>query len=350
VNDQVPSAVSHPFSEGGVPVADGVPVIDVGPLVAAAAGSGGGSAELAAVAQAIDAACHEVGFFYVVGHGVDEALPARLDSLAREFFALDESEKSRIAMPLAGQAWRGWFPLGGELTSGVPDRKEGLYFGSELGPDHPRVRDGVPLHGANLFPARPGDLGPTVLAYVDALTTLGHVLMSGIGLALGLDACWFATHLTADPTILFRIFQYPASPEDDDDGRWGVAEHTDYGLLTILRQDDVGGLEVHSRSGWIEAPPVPGSFVCNLGDMLERMTGGAYVSTPHRVRNRSAVDRISQAFFFDPSWDAEIRPVPVAPSAQSPSRPRWDQADVHTFQGTYGDYLLTKVQKVFPHL
>ncbi len=328
-----------------------VPVIDVGPLLAGnlpAPGAGPGArSELDAVARAIDTACREVGFFYVVGHGVDDALPARLDRLAREFFALPSSEKDRIAMPRAGRAWRGWFPLGGELTSGVPDRKEGLYFGSELGPDHPRVRDGVPLHGANLFPARPADLGPTVLAYLDALTSLGHVLMSGIARALGLEADWFARHLTADPTVLFRIFQYPVT---EDDG-WGVAEHTDYGLLTILRQDDVGGLEVHSRSGWVAAPPVPGSFVCNLGDMLERMTGGAYVSTPHRVRNRSAVDRISLALFFDPSWDAEIVPVPVAAGpAREGARPRWDDADPHAFRGTYGDYLLTKVAKVFPDL
>jgi isopenicillin N synthase-like dioxygenase len=184
--------------------------------------------------------------------------------------------------------------------------------------------------------------------------------MAGIALALGLEADWFARYLTADPTVLFRIFQYPASAVPEDQDGWGVAEHTDYGLLTILRQDDVGGLEVHSRSGWVAAPPLPGSFVCNLGDMLERMTGGAYVSTPHRVRNRSDVDRVSLAFFFDPSWDAEIVPVPVASgpagstgaagSALSTLRPRWDDADVHAFRGTYGDYLLTKVAKVFPDL
>ena len=323
-----------------VPDQPDVPVIDVSALVA-----GADERAIDAAARAIDAACREVGFFYVVGHGVDEALPRRLDALARSFFALDEAEKASMAMPVAGRAWRGWFPLGGELTSGVPDGKEGIYFGAELGPDHPRVRDGVPLHGANLFPARPAELGPTVLAYLDALTALGHVLMSGIALGLGLDADWFAQDLTADPTVLFRIFRYPPSPDDG----WGVAEHTDYGLLTILHQDDVGGLEVHTPGGWVDAPPVPGSFVCNLGDMLERMTGGASRSTPHRVRNRSTGDRISSAFFFDPSWDAEILPVPVDAPTRA-SRPRWDATDPLAFRGTYGTYLTAKVAKVFPHL
>jgi isopenicillin N synthase-like dioxygenase len=321
-----------------------VPVVDVSALVA---GSAAAAAPADAVARAIDAACRDVGFFYVVGHGVDPSLPTRLGQLARSFFALGESEKSSIAMPVAGKAWRGWFPLGGELTSGVPDGKEGIYFGAELGPDHPRVRDGVPLHGANLFPARPAALQPAVLAYLDAMTSLGHVLMSGIARALGLDAGWFAEHLTGDPTILFRIFQYPPGGLVEDG--WGVAEHTDYGLLTILHQDEVGGLEVHTPQGWIDAPPVPGSFVCNLGDMLERMTGGAYRSTPHRVRNRGTTTRISLAFFFDPSWDADIVPVPGSRPGRA-ARRRWDQADPLAFEGTYGDYLLSKVTKVFPHL
>jgi isopenicillin N synthase-like dioxygenase len=318
----------------------GVPIIDVSAL------HGAGAAE---AVRALDAACRDVGFFYAVGHGIDPSLPARLDALAREFFALDDAEKVAIAMPRAGRAWRGWFPLGGELTSGVPDGKEGIYFGAELGPDHPRVRAGVPLHGANLFPARPAELRSTVLAYLDALTGLGHTLMSGLARALGLDAGWFAEHLTGDPTILFRIFHYPPAWRPAEEG-WGVAEHTDYGLLTILHQDDVGGLEVHTPGGWVDAPPVPGAFVCNLGDMLERMTAGAYRSTPHRVRNRSATGRVSSAFFFDPSWDAEIVPITSSRTPDAGARRRWDDANPHDFHGTYGDYLLAKVAKVFPDL
>ncbi len=131
-----------------------------------------------------------------------------------------------------------------------------------------------------------------------------------------------------------------------------MGEHTDYGLLTILLQDDAGGLEVKSRSRWVSAPPVPGSFVCNIGDMLDRMTGGLYRSTPHRVRNPAARDRLSFPFFFDPGFFAPVRPIEL-PGGQPPPDDRderWDRASLHAFEGTYGDYLLAKVGNVFPEL
>ncbi len=325
---------------------DRLPVIDVTPLVA-----DGGADAVAAVGRAIDAACRDLGFFVVVGHGVEPVLRQRLEALAREFFALDDAEKAAVSMDRGGRAWRGWFPVGHELTAGVPDRKEGFYFGAELGPDDPRVRAGAPLHGANLFPARPAELREAVLGYLDALTSLGHALMAGMATGLGLDPGWFRDHLTTDPLILFRIFAYPPEPADDTTG-WGVAEHTDYGLLTILGQDSTPGLEVRTPDGWVDAPPVPDSFVCNLGDMLERMTAGRYRSTPHRVRNRSGTTRLSFPFFFDPGWDADVRAVPgmEASRAAADRGTRWDGADVHAFEGTYGDYLLAKVSRVFPGL
>src|SRR4029453_4067100 len=163
----------------------------------------------AVVAREIDTACRDLGFFYAVGHDISAKLAADLFAAALRFLRLPVDAKREIAMARGGRAWRGWFPLGGELTSGVPDRKEGLYFGAELGPAHPRGAAGVPLRGPNLFPAHPAALRKAVLAYLDALTDLGHLLARGLALALGLDGDWFATHLTADPTILFRIFRYP---------------------------------------------------------------------------------------------------------------------------------------------
>lgn len=322
-----------------------LPVIDIAPLVA-------GDAGMMRVAAALDAACRTDGFFYVVGHGVDEELARRLERLSRAFFALDEEEKMRIAMRYGGRAWRGYFPVGAELTSQRPDLKEGLYFGTELPADDPSVSAGTPMHGPNLFPAIDG-FRETVLAYIDALTRLGATLMSGLALGLGLPATYFHERYTRDPLVLFRIFHYPARPAlaDADGESWGVGEHTDYGLLTVLRQDDVGGLEVKSGGAWRAAPPIPGSFICNIGDMLDRMTGGLYRSTPHRVRASRDRDRLSLPFFFDPAYTAEVRPIDLGTAPQPDDRgTRWDGESVHAFSGTYGEYLLRKVGRVFPEL
>jgi isopenicillin N synthase-like dioxygenase len=197
----------------------------------------------------------------------------------------------QIRMALGGRAWRGYFPVGGELTNGKPDLKEGIYFGSELNQTHPAVQAGVPMFGANLFPEIPL-FRSTVLEYLAVMTQLGHAVMAGIALSLSTDASYFRDRYTTDPLILFRIFNYP-SQSNPQGQSWGVGEHTDYGLLTILKQDDLGGLQVKTKSGWIDAPPIANSFVCNIGDMLDRLTGGLYRSTPHRVKNVSGRDRLS---------------------------------------------------------
>jgi isopenicillin N synthase-like dioxygenase len=177
-------------------------------------------------------------------------------------------------------------------------------------------------------------------------------VLASAAVGLGLDASFFAAHLTADPLTLFRIFHYPPSTEAGDDDRWGVGEHTDYGMLTLLAQDDHAGLQVRAPGGWVDAEPLPGSFVCNIGDMLERLTGGLYRSTPHRVRNASGADRLSFPFFLDPSWDAVVDRLPIVerPLDDGGAADRWDRTSVHGFTGTYGDYILAKVAKVFPDL
>jgi isopenicillin N synthase-like dioxygenase len=300
------------------------------------------------VAAEIGRACREYGFFYVVGHGLDPKLGERLERVSREFFALDQERKRAIRMELGGSAWRGWFPVGGELTLGLADEKEGLYFGAELDLEHPRVKAGMPMHGPNLFPDVPG-FRAAVLETLECFTELGHALMQGIALSLGLEASYFHDRYTADPLILFRIFHYPPLGASEAD-RWSVGEHTDYGLLTILRQDDVAGLQVKTSAGWIDAPPLPGSLVCNLGDMLDRMTGGLYRSTPHRVRNSSDRARLSFPFFFDPDFQVEVHSINTRAAVRDELDERWDGASVHEFSGTYGEYLLGKVSKVFPQL
>lgn len=300
--------------------------------------------------EGVRTACERHGFFYVSNHGVDPAVEARLEEATSRFFALPVSIKQQLAMAHGGRAWRGWFPLRGELTSGVADLKEGLYLGEELGPDDPRVRAGWPMHGPNLFPYELPELRAAVLEFMAAQIRVGHQVMRAIALSLELSFDFFEQRLTRQPLPLFRIFHYPAL-EDAEATAWGVGEHTDYGLLTVLKQDDCGGLEVKTPNGWIDAPPIPGTFVCNLGDMLDRMTGGRYRSTPHRVRNTSGRSRFSWPFFFDPAFDAEVVPLPgslLRPAAQDAAE-RWDRASVHGLTGTYGEYLVSKVSKVFPH-
>lgn len=323
-----------------------IPVIDISDLYEASAFRS--SLPEAHPALRIGAACKNNGFFYIKGHGVSEALQERLEMVSRQFFALTEKEKMQIAMAKGGRAWRGYFPVGGELTSGMPDLKEGLYFGAELPASDRRVAAQLPLHGGNLFPDYPPELKEVVLEYLHAMTKTAHAVMRGIALSLDLDENYFFDRYTRDPLILFRIFHYPA--QESTGRQWGVGEHTDYGLLTILKQDDTDGLQVKSRGAWIDAPPIANTFVCNIGDMLDRMTGGLYRSTPHRVLNTSGKSRYAYPFFFDPNFEAPVHRIENLPQITEDRHQRWDKESVHDFNGTYGNYLLRKVGKVFPGL
>ena len=182
-----------------------IPVIDIHPLIS-------NEGNPTAVAAAIRSACREQGFFYIAGHGVDEELQDRLEELSRQFFAQNHDAKMRIRMALGGRAWRGYFPVGAELTSGKPDQKEGIYFGAELDDDHPMVRANAPMHGRNLFSEHPHQLRETVLEYIALMTQLAHTVMRGIALSLDLEESYFSDRYTADPLILFRIFNYPPNP------------------------------------------------------------------------------------------------------------------------------------------
>jgi isopenicillin N synthase-like dioxygenase len=320
-----------------------LPIIDMSPLFDLADEIGHRR-----VAREIGNACRESGFFYVVGHGVHPAVLTALEAASRRFFALPIEDKMRIEMARGGRAWRGFFPVGFELTSNAPDQKEGLYFGTELPGHHPSVIAKTPLHGPNLWPDAIPELQPLVLEYMTSAAAAGQVLLRGIASSLDLDPDYFISTYTREPTVLFRIFHYPDSPGPG----WGVGEHTDYGLLTLLAQDEHGGLQVESGGQWIDAPPIKDALVCNLGDMLDRLTGGWYRSNLHRVRNSSGHGRLSFPLFFDPGFDAELLPLPSVArrGAEPSSAARWDDGDLQALSGTYGEYLISKVSKVFPDL
>jgi isopenicillin N synthase-like dioxygenase len=290
-------------------------------------------------------ACRDVGFFALVLNDDLDARRQELIALATGFFAMPDDVKDLVSMERGGPAWRGWFPLGGELTSGIPDLKEGFYFGDDLEPD-PR-----PMHGPNLWPDRPAGLAQAVSNWMDEMQSLGQQVLSYMAEGLGLTPDFFATTLTGQPTPLFRIFRYPPQPTGDD-SNWGVREHSDYGLLTLLATDGTPGLEINVNGEWRAVPVDPKLLICNLGDMLDRLTGGRYRSTRHRVRNHAGHDRYSMPFFLDPGWDASIAPLDLDDGWVVPqdANDRWDRANVRDLGGTYGDWIAAKVAKVFPAL
>lgn len=296
-----------------------IPVVDVSSLLPGAAGD----ARPEEAARLIGRACAEHGFFYARNHGIPAALVRRLQALGHAFFEQDEETKSRAAL---NTDYRGYFRLGGELTGGRPDWKAGLYFGAELGAGHP-----LPMHGPNVWPELPG-LREAVEEYMAAAASLGHSLMEGVALSLGLERDFFRREFTSEPFTPFRLFYYPC--DEAPPGTLGVGEHTDYGVLTLLLQDDSGGLQVRARSGeWVDAPPVDGTLVVNIGDMLETWTSGRYRAAPHRVLKQERGNRLSAPFFFDPNFSCVVRPLGAPDGAPG----------IH-----YGEYIAGKVRDNFP--
>ena len=338
-----------------------LPVIDISPLC----GKGARSAFAASwednderaveVARDIGAACKDYGFFYIKGWEkvVDPSVGQRLESLAREFFARPLAEKMKIDMKQSGLHWKGYFASGAELTSGRPDSKEGIYFGEEYARDSVPVQRGLAMHGPNQFPEPATEWRAAVLAYLEQMTVLGLCIMRGVALSLGLPGSYFEKKFcTPKPFTPLRVFHYPVN-----DHRQSVGRHTDYGVLTILKQDSVGGLQVEVQNGekaWIDAPPIDGTFVVNIGDMLELWTGGLYAATPHRVKSRLDKSRISIPFFFDPAFEAIIDPEDMRSGSAVLRNAKGDIDEEIRRSETkpilYGEYITHRISSVFPKL
>lgn len=277
-------------------------VIDLGGLAT------GDTAAVQRVAAALGRACRDVGFFYIRNHGVPEALISDMFAASRAFFAAPKAAKDELAISRSRHN-RGYVGIATESLNLVhADLKEAFNIGLDLSPVDPEVVAGKPFRGVNLWPDTPG-FRDTALAYFNALWRLGLDLHLAIATDLGLPASYFADKFDR-PMATLRLLHYP--PRVPDQGEQpGAGEHTDYGSLTILLTDDVGGLEVRRRDGaWIKAPPIPGTFVCNIGDCLMRWSNDTYVSTPHRVTSPPGRDRYSIAFFFDPNPEALIECLP----------------------------------------
>jgi isopenicillin N synthase-like dioxygenase len=282
----------------------GLPVIDISGLAAS------NPAARRAVGDALREACLAHGFFYCKGHGVPEGLVAAAMAQTQALFDLPDAAKQALDKAQS-PANRGYEQLGGQTLQpgAMPDRKEGFYIGEDLDPGHPRVLAGAFNAGANLWPDDLPAFRPVMVAYFAALNVVAARLMQGLALSLDLPEDHFAA-FTTDPAATLRLLHYPP-PRPEAPDEMGAGAHTDFGGLTILLQDDNGGLQVMRPDGWIEAPPIPGAYVVNLGDMIARWTNDRYRSTLHRVINRSGNERYSIPFFYSGNPDHEVRCLPT---------------------------------------
>ncbi|MEO0670601.1 MAG: 2-oxoglutarate and iron-dependent oxygenase domain-containing protein [Pseudomonadota bacterium] len=287
---------------------DTIPVIDVQPLR-----EGG---DIKSVAEALHAAATGMGFFYVTGHEIPAARTEAAFAVARDFFALPDVDKRTIEI---GTDQRGWMATGLSKLEGAKthDLKEVFFWGREVAADDPDIAAGLPLVAPNRWPDKVlPRLREDLIPYYHDVCRLGAQLMSAVSVALGVKQDAFDAAYVR-PLARGQLVYYPPSAERDEaEHRFGVAPHTDFGALTLLAQDDTGGLQVRGPDGdWIEAPPIPGTLVCNIGDLLKVWSNGRLASTVHRVINRSGRERYSIPVFWDPRSDAVIDPCDLGVAA-----------------------------------
>jgi isopenicillin N synthase-like dioxygenase len=290
-----------------------IPVVDIAPLLT------GGLAERQAVAALIGAACRDIGFFAIRGHGVDAALLDQVFDQSARFFAQSPEVKAAVSITRS-RANRGYVALEGESLDPekMADVKEAFNVGRAPDPGEVVAED-APSQGANLWPALDGFREP-ISAYYEACRRLCERLHMAFALDLGLPEDYFAPFIDR-PMATLRLLRYPPHPGVFDGSRFGAGTHTDYGNVTLLAQHLVGGLEVRARSGdWIRVEPSPGTLICNIGDCLMRWSNDVYVSTPHQVINLGERERYSVAFFFDPNPDALVACLPTCASPERPPR------------------------------
>jgi isopenicillin N synthase-like dioxygenase len=305
-----------------LPVAKKVPPTHV-PVIDLTAMRSKDPAARRALASEIAQACVDLGFFYIVNHGIPEPSVDAMFAAAERFFALPQAD--RTALEISKEThYRGYVPL--KLMAQKPtfsasqdELKGNLYeafqIHAELPPDDPDVLAHKPLHASNPWPAAMPELRGLWLAYYALLGAFANEMLGLF--ALGLDLPESALHgFFRKPMMQLRMIHYPPQDPGDPGENMGLRPHTDSGAFTILAQDRVGGLEVMTRSNeWIEVPPLEGSFVINLGEMMKIWSDGTLLATPHRVVNKYGLERYSIPFFMTPDFDALI-----APQIQNPNK------------------------------
>jgi isopenicillin N synthase-like dioxygenase len=311
-----------------------IPTIDIAGLTSA------DRANRRATAAAIGDACRSTGFFYITHHGIPDELVQNTLAQAKRFF--DQPLETKLQVDIhQSTISRGYEGIGTQIFNegDAPDLKESYYIGVERDESDPLVQAKTPNHGPNQWPVNlPGWRGQ-METYFTAMLSLSQRLMAGLALSLNLDEDFFEP-MGNNPMALLRLLHYPPFPAEPHKNQPGCGTHTDWGAITILAQDDKGGLEICTTDGqWIEATPIPGTFVINLGDMMARWTNGLYQSTPHRVKNVPGADRYSLPFFNDLNYHAVVDCLPTCQSANHPPKYPPIKAGEHIldmYRKTYG--------------
>jgi isopenicillin N synthase-like dioxygenase len=314
-----------------------IPVLDLGPTLAGAPGA------RAALGAELRRACEEVGFYFLSGHGIPQALIDRVFAEVARFHAQPLEAKRALKIDHHNI---GYMAMGGSVTRSSqvnvntkPNLNEAFFVKRERNPDDPAVKSGARFKGMNQWPADLPGFRETIVDYCDAMEALALSLLPVYATALDLPTDWFARHFV-DPQFSLRMSHYPAV-EGYGDNEFGSAPHTDSSFLTMLAPNAVPGLEIRTRAGeWIAAPPLPGTFVVNTGDMGHRWTNGRFLSTPHRVRNLSGGDRYAIPFFFDANADAVMECIPTCTGPGNP--PKFEPV-------TYTDYMTWFMSRNYDH-
>ncbi|GAB5904483.1 isopenicillin N synthase family dioxygenase [Mycobacteroides chelonae] len=275
---------------------------------------------------------HEVGFFYLTGHGVSPRLVDEVLSAARRLFALPAEDKDAIAM-VRSPHFRGFTRLGGELTGGLTDWREQI----DVGPERRATARGKDLdylwlQGPNQWPKAVPELRAALASWDAALAAVGRKLLRELAIALGSADGVFDEAFGSEPATLIKVIRYPARGTTDQ----GVGAHRDSGVLTLLlAEPEVGGLQVEVDGTWVEAPGRADAFIVNIGELLERASGGYLRATRHRV-TLTGTPRISIAYFFNPRLDARIPTLDLPPELRARARGAATDPD-DPIHATYGE-------------
>jgi isopenicillin N synthase-like dioxygenase len=308
--------------------ADEMPILDLTAL------NHGG--DLRPIAEKMRHACVTTGFFYVANHGIPESVVSGVFDATRRYFDLPIEQ--RMPHRMDEKYRRGFMPQGINQHPGfAPDLKESYEIGTDLPLTDPDVAADLPLHGPNRWPADCPWLRQAAETYFEEAQSLGLRLLKVCAVSLDMPQDYFL-QFCKKPMVQMRLFHYPPQEPMSDEKAFGVAPHTDYGMITLLLQDPIGGLELKKRDGeWVSAPYIPGTMVINIGDLFQRWTNDVYTSNQHRVVNRTGKERYSIPMFFNLDYRTLMT---CLPTCQSPSNPPKYQPI------TSGDYLLSRFRDV----